>query len=1103
MPEITKQPQKKTPNSRIWLILLLAIVLIVVGIVGFGWLKRKSLAENYLANWCAEQGLECQADIVALGFNDVQLENVSVSGGGAVPFQSEGLAIALDWPSWLSPEVKRVSVRKPVLRAAIIEGELRLYGLENLVPEAASQDSETNARGAIPELDIQDGTIELLTDAGAVSGLFDFTGIPLETGAINLHVQPSRLIRGTAEVMWSKGDIVLNFRDGAILGDLDFVIETARLDSLALTDAAFKVKLGELDDLIAFDVSARAKEVYADGIKAENISMAGEGGFGRLDEFSLNTLFQELTEVSLVAQGERVSSEYGRLGRGEINVQIKQTASGLSGPVGISLSDAIVPQGQVGAATASGDLAVVLGPDSDPEIKYNGTLVLREAQLAVAERRELLANVALPEPLEQHGKTLKAEFSKALADFQIGLNIDAAYHSAGWVVRLNRPTLLKAEAGLILSIDPFPNQPWMKANQSGLEISGDVSLEGGRLMPKLTGILDAFVLEDGEASVHVNGLNLAPWAVAGRTISGHFDTLEVVTGEQTRVLANGEVTLAGAMPGVDLKPTRLIGNVSAVQAIEGWRVQTQNNTCVGFTSEGIGAGTLKFAAMTVPLCPVDGRFVRQENGRSIGRIDLGDLSLPFVTGDSNGTFGVDDAALEWVAGDAFSMTVKGTKFHLPLQFSVDDLLIDGDTPEVVFTFADGPATLKARLGETRFGGSMVPANVTSRDFVFDGMTTQAGIDGDMRAGHVRIADLNPEAVYQPVVAELSARMTDGIVKLQGPIRNEARNLVIANADMSLHLGTFTGDAQILMVPLQFDLGELQPVHLSELLRDVLINARGGLSGGADFDIDSGALSGTGYVDFSDIIFDTLNVGTVTGVNGRINFTDMLALTSAPSQRLTIDHMDPGVPMQDGEILFQIVEGTTTKLEGAKWPFADGSLEIMPTVIIADEDFETITMQAKELELEQLIQVFEIPDLMATGTVSGTFPVDIEGANIMLRQAELIADETGGWLSYRGEALETAKGQHEYADHAFEALKALDFRVMRLVADGNMIGRILLSVDLLGSNEDVLGGAEFDFGLTLDSNLWQLLNTFSDRQRETYVDEYLELKRLQDAQTGNE
>ena len=1103
MPEITTTPQKKIRRLRIWLILLLAIVLVGAGILALGWLNRKALAEDYLTKWCVEQGLSCQAEFAALGLRDVRLENVSVSSGEGVPFQTENLAIVLDWPDWLSPQVARITAQKPIVRAAIVEGELRLYGLEQLLTPDQGQDNQTRAPFALPELDIQNGTIELATDAGAVSGLFDFTGIPLESGTVNLHVQPSRLMQEGAEIVWSKGDIALSFRDGAILGDLDFIIETASLDGLSLAGAAFKAKLGELDNLIAFDVSARAAEIYADDVRGENIVIAAEGGLNRLKDYSPNTLFEALASLSLAAEGENVSSEHGSLARGELNIQVEHTASGLSGPIGVSLNDVAVSQANIGNVQASGDVSMSVASDGDFKTQYGGTLVLREAHIAAPERRALFANVALPAPLDQHGKALKTEFSKALDGFQIGLDMEAAYDTRGWSLRLNRPTLFESASGFMFSIDPFANQPWMRAARDNLEISGDFNLEGGRSVPNLTGILDAFVMEEEALSFQVNGLVLAPWAAAGRTISGRLDTFAVETGRQTRVLANGEVMLAGQMSGVDLKPTRLFGNISAVEAIEGWRVQTQDNSCVGFSSEGIAAETLKFAAIAFPLCPVDGRFVRQENGQSIGRIELGDFSVPFETGDSTGQFGVDDAALEWTIADTFIMKVKGTRFHLPLQFSVDTLRIDGDAPEVAFVLDDGPARLKATLGQTQFGGSMVPANVTSRDFTFDGVTTQAGIDGIMRAGHVRITDLNPEAVYQPVIAELSARMTDGVVKLEGPIRNEARNLVIANADMSLHLGTFTGEGKISMEPLQFDLGQLQPLHLSELLRDVLINTRGGLTGVAEFAIESGALSGTGYVDFSDIIFDTLNVGTVTGVNGRITFSDMLALTSLPAQRLTIDYMDPGVPMRDGEVLFQIIEGTTTKLESAKWPFAGGWLEIMPTQFSPDEDFETIIMQAKELELEQLIEAFKVPDLYAAGTVSGQFPVDIDGANIMLRKAELVADEEGGWLSYRGSGLEAAKGQNEYADHAFEALKDLDFRVMRLVADGNMIGRILLTADLLGSSEDVLGGTEFDFGLTLDSNLWQLLNTFSDTQGKTYVDEYLDLKRQQDAQSANE
>jgi len=185
--------------------------------------------------------------------------------------------------------------------------------------------------------------------------------------------------------------------------------------------------------------------------------------------------------------------------------------------------------------------------------------------------------------------------------------------------------------------------------------------------------------------VGLSKVTLAPWLAEGRTLSVEMESLDMGYGAQMRMAVNGEVNLSGELPGLTLGATRLAGNVSAVEAVEGWRVQTHENSCVGFSSEGIAAGTLVFGEMILSLCPVEGRFVRQENGQSVGRIDMGDLSLPFVTGDSRGTFEIQGAGLEWLAGESFQLLLKGRKFHLPLQFTEDTLVIEGETPWVGFT----------------------------------------------------------------------------------------------------------------------------------------------------------------------------------------------------------------------------------------------------------------------------------------------------------------------------------------------------------------------------------------------------------------------------------
>ena len=115
---------------------------------------------------------------------------------------------------------------------------------------------------------------------------------------------------------------------------------------------------------------------------------------------------------------------------------------------------------------------------------------------------------------------------------------------------------------------------------------------------------------------------------------------------------------------------------------------------------------------------------------------------------------------------------------------------------------------------------------------------------------------------------------------------------------------------------------------------------------------------------------------------------------------------------------------------------------------------------------------------------------------MLRQAILKADEGGGSLSYIGSTLEAIEGRNQLADHGLEALQNFEFSVMELGLDGNLIGRLLVSVDLRGNNEDVLGGAVFHFGVSVDSELIPLLTTFSDSRVRSYVTDAISLDKIE-------
>ena len=65
---------------------------------------------------------------------------------------------------------------------------------------------------------------------------------------------------------------------------------------------------------------------------------------------------------------------------------------------------------------------------------------------------------------------------------------------------------------------------------------------------------------------------------------------------------------------------------------------------------------------------------------------------------------------------------------------------------------------------------------------------------------------------------------------------------------------------------------------------------------------------------------------------------------------------------------------------------------------------------------------------------------------------------------------------------FDALKDFRYQVLKVGVNGDIAGRIVLSMQLLGRNPTVLDGAQFKLGISIDSELMNLMNTTQWRTR---------------------
>lgn len=1077
---------------RLWPWIAGIAFMIAVALSIGGWTGRTGLATGAYKSWCGQHGWTCTGRITQLGLGGLSAEDVTIRTDAGQPLTLPGLRATYDWPGPFRLRVLSVEADQPVIRGELDVNGVRFFGLETLF-EPSSEPSSGEPPD-LPIVTIRGGELRLSTEAGEIVGEVESTGRPLVDGEAALAFMPATLRQSGNEISWRSAEVLVAFEGGKALGEVTLDVDTARLEDMLIGRTGLRATLSDATGDLVFDWALSSEALNLGSSALNGLGASGSARFSGFEAFSGSAVLEALTAASIVAEFDAAESGGMTAGQTELTLDLAAETGGLAGPLAMQANELGLADGRIGTLAATGRLSLSSSPDgTNRAAGFAGSVTARSVGLTPESSARLVSSLALPEPFVAHGDRLRSAARAALSDFEAGVHFEASHDGTAFEFTADRPTVISAASGLTASIEPVPGQPWLEMKPQGTTVSGVFAVGGGGF-PVLSGrILEAVMTGDTYMAT-VSNTELSRWTVAGRSLWAKLDAGAIGFDERLRVEVNGEVGLGGDMPGAVLGDTRLFGSIRAVEGEEGWRVETAGRDCVGFANAGLTAGTLVFEPVGLSLCPEGGRFLRTEKGRSVGRLVLGDLDLPFRTEDAEASLMIDDAALEWFSGDGFQFFVEGSSIALPVQFGEQTLTLDAARPNLSVSAGEGPIGISANLGRTVFSGTLVPLDATADSFAYMGIAAPSGLTGEAAARGVRLADTGDDPAFQPLVSEITLLLEQDIATLSGRMSGEASGRTFATATMQVSLTDLNGTGRIDLEPLQFSPGGLQPYNLSERLRGVLTNANGLITGKADFLISGGEITGTGDVAVTGLSFDTLNVGSVRGVTGAIHFSDLLAVQTPPGQTVTIEEINPGLPLQNGRLQFQLLGPTQARLEEASWPFAGGTLRVLPTLWDIGAPKQSVSVAADNIELSDLVEVLAVPDLEATGTVSGVFPIDIEGANVYVRDASLKADANGGTLAYTGRATEAAAEANDFAEYAFDALQDLRFSVMEIGADGNLIGDMLVSAQIVGSNPDVLGGAEFAFNINVDSKLSQLLQSIAAAPTRSYVGEALELDR---------
>ncbi|WP_284125779.1 intermembrane phospholipid transport protein YdbH family protein [Parerythrobacter aestuarii] len=600
-------------------------------------------------------------------------------------------------------------------------------------------------------------------------------------------------------------------------------------------------------------------------------------------------------------------------------------------------------------------------------------------------------------------------------------------------------------------------------------LSGNIAM-GGAGLPQVQGRME----RDGGGN-SVFRIRMAPYEAQGSRLA--FSDLEIRQARSGAMQLAGAMQADGPLPGGEVRGLNvpIAGQLAANGNFSMWQ------GCTPIAFERLSYYDLTLDAKQMTLCPQSGQ--------------------PIVRYDADG--------LRVAAGTA-ALDIKGNLAGSPLTLSTGPVglawpgtLVANDVSMVIGN--DGSA---ARFKVAEFGGEL--GQVLSGTFamadialdpvpldIFDASGNWSYQDSVLTIGNgaFRVEDREDEDRFYPLVARGAGLvLQDSRIMANAALREPSSQRVVTAVEIRHDLGSGVGSADLDTAGLRFD-GQLQPVTLTELAKGLVALADGTIRGEGRIDWNGDAVTSTGR--FSTDRFDlAAPFGPVKGASGTIVFDDLLSLTTAPNQRLFVQSVNPGIEAEDGEIVWQLTNGTLLDLKGGTWPWLGGTLTMRRSLLdFSKPEERRYIFEIEGLDAALFIERLEMSNLAARGTFDGTVQVYFdEFGNGFIEESVLIARPPGGNLSYVGEL--TYEDMGAIANFAFRSLQSLDFRQMRVGVEGPLSGEVLTAISFEGVSQGEGASRNFvtrrlaklpiRFNVNIRAPFYQLLNNMRSLYDPDYV-----------------
>ncbi len=310
-------------------------------------------------------------------------------------------------------------------------------------------------------------------------------------------------------------------------------------------------------------------------------------------------------------------------------------------------------------------------------------------------------------------------------------------------------------------------------------------------------------------------------------------------------------------------------------------------------------------------------------------------------------------------------------------------------------------------------------------------------------GGLLLTDAAADARFAPLASTgATLRFADGVINAKAGFNEQKTGTKILDTVLRHRFADSSGSADLVVRELRFDEG-FQPDQLTSLALGVVANVRGSVVGDGRIEWTADGVTSRGTFATADASLAAA-FGPVSGLTTTLTFDDLIGLRSAPRQVATIKEINPGIPVLDGEIEYQLLGDSRVRVEGGRWPFAGGELLLHPTTLnFAADQPRRMTFDVVGVDAAVFLQSFGFENINATGKFDGTLPVVFDGLGGRIVGGRIDAREGGGTLAYVGELSNRNLGA--IANFAFGALRSLKYDDLTIVLNGDLDGEMVTDI----------------------------------------------------------